>query len=409
MPAKHREGESETGTRAPFGFRHASGGSAWLMTRFTVGNARRSARSISSTFSCTLITLIEGAARQWKLTISPASVSRTRTLWTSWIALSAAKRDKRGLDGLDAVGRGVGAVRQFRFQRFDVGVDLDVLAELVADVPLQLLGDVVGGRQRHLAVDFEIDADGELAAEIVHGDMVDGETGIAGDHHDAFAHALIVVRDRHGGEGQVGIVERPCDRRLRLSLDLLDAVDRIGARHLHDGVDEVRRADHPHPQAFDVDHAGHRPDRGGGLLRRAFGRAVEQGFHGGARQPQAEQRDHDRDRDGGGGVAPGIAQSGKRQSDNDGDRAEHVGREMQRVGGQRLALGVVRGAMQRPGAPEIHRDIDQQDDKRDRRDASAAAPLRADGSRIPPECRRPARRACAMTPSADMLSSLPWP
>ena len=41
---------------------------------------------------------------------------------------------------------------------------------------------------------------------------------------------------------------------------------------------------------------------------------------------------------------------------------------MQRVGGQRLALGVVRRAMQRAGAPEIHRDIDQQHDERDRRD-----------------------------------------
>jgi hypothetical protein len=30
---------------------YAFGGSAWLMTRFTVGNARRSARSIASTFS----------------------------------------------------------------------------------------------------------------------------------------------------------------------------------------------------------------------------------------------------------------------------------------------------------------------------------------------------------------------
>ena len=33
---------------------------------------------------------------------------------------------------------------------------------------------------------------------------------------------------------------------------------------------------------------------------------------------------------------------------------------MQRVGGQRLALGVARGAMQRPRAPEIHGDVDQQ-------------------------------------------------
>src|ERR1700750_1600772 len=112
------------------------------MTRFTVGKARRSARSISSTFSCTLMTLIDGAARQWKLTISPASVSRTRTLWMSWISpASPAKRGaavaatarQRRLDGLDASGRGVGAMRQFRLERLDMSVDLDILAEILAD------------------------------------------------------------------------------------------------------------------------------------------------------------------------------------------------------------------------------------------------------------------------------------
>ena len=41
---------------------------------------------------------------------------------------------------------------------------------------------------------------------------------------------------------------------------------------------------------------------------------------------------------------------------------------MQRIGGERLAFGIVRGALQRPGAPEIHRDIDQQDDEGDGRD-----------------------------------------
>ena len=67
----------------------------------------------------------------------------------------------------------------------------------------------------HVAVDFEVDADRQLAAEIVHGDMVDGEAGIAGDHHDALAHALIVARDRHRGEGQVGVAERLADGVLR--------------------------------------------------------------------------------------------------------------------------------------------------------------------------------------------------
>ena len=41
---------------------------------------------------------------------------------------------------------------------------------------------------------------------------------------------------------------------------------------------------------------------------------------------------------------------------------------MQRIGGERLAFGIARGALQRPGAPEIHRDIDQQDDEGDGRD-----------------------------------------
>src|SRR5664280_2245165 len=122
------------------------------------------------------------------------------------------------------------------------------------------------GDRLTVSIDLEVDRDREPVAEIVHGDVVDGETGVARDHHDAFAHALIVARDRHGGECQVGIIERVFDRGLRLALDLLDAVDRKGAGHLDDGVDEMRRADQPHPQAFDPDHAGHRPDGGGGFV-----------------------------------------------------------------------------------------------------------------------------------------------
>src|ERR1700726_718222 len=47
-PQNYRQDESETRTRPNLQIRYASGGSAWLMTRFTVGKARRSARSISS-------------------------------------------------------------------------------------------------------------------------------------------------------------------------------------------------------------------------------------------------------------------------------------------------------------------------------------------------------------------------
>ncbi len=40
---------------------------------------------------------------------------------------------------------------------------------------------------------------------------------------------------------------------------------------------------------------------------------------------------------------------------------------MQRIGGQRLALGVARGAVQGAGAPEIDADVDQQHDEGNRR------------------------------------------
>src|SRR5262249_5976918 len=54
-------------------------GSACPMTRLMPGNWRRRARSTSSTLSCTAWTVNAGSTRQWKLTISPFGVSRTRT------------------------------------------------------------------------------------------------------------------------------------------------------------------------------------------------------------------------------------------------------------------------------------------------------------------------------------------
>src|SRR5438105_6943969 len=249
----------------------------------------------------------------------------------------AGKARQRGLDGLDALGGCVGAVRQFRLERFDVGVDLDVLAKILADVALQHAGNLVGRRKLHVAVDLEVDADDQLLAEIVHGDMVDGEAGIAGDHHDALAHALIIARDRHRGEGEVGVAEYLADGILRGFLDRLDAVDPVGAWHLGDGIDEMRRPDHARTQAVDADHTWHRPDRGGGLFRYALRRAVEQRFDGGAAEPQAQDRYHHGNRDGGDRVTPAKAQASQHEPDDDGDGTEHIGGEMQRVRRQRLA------------------------------------------------------------------------
>src|SRR6266404_6761265 len=69
------------------------------------------------------------------------------------------KTCQRHLDGLDAIGCGIAAQRQFRLQRLDMAVNLDVLAKFLANVTLQSMGDAVRLNECHLAVDFEVDAD----------------------------------------------------------------------------------------------------------------------------------------------------------------------------------------------------------------------------------------------------------
>src|SRR5262245_45321351 len=162
-------------------------GSAWPITRLIEGNRCRSARSTSSTFSCTSATLSAGSTRQWKLTISPPSAWRTRTSCTSPTksTLSAISLNASRM----AVTRsGVAARFIERLQRLDVGLHLHVRAELLAHGILEDAGDVVGGAQRERAVDLEVERDGQLSLDLVHGDVVNGERPVARDHHDPFEH-----------------------------------------------------------------------------------------------------------------------------------------------------------------------------------------------------------------------------
>src|SRR5690349_5805688 len=110
----------------------------------------------------------DSGARGWCWEGACASVCEPAAA-LGWVGMDrgvGGKARQRGLDGLDAVGRGVGAERQLGFQGFDMGIDLDLGAELVADVALEIPGDVMSGSQRHVAVDLEVDAYDQFAGEI---------------------------------------------------------------------------------------------------------------------------------------------------------------------------------------------------------------------------------------------------
>ena len=82
---------------------------------------------------------------------------------------------ERHLDRRDPLRRRFAAGGLRRLQRLDMGLDLDRGAEFLAERRFEPVGDVVGGAERKPAVDLEIERDRELAADVVHGDMVHGE------------------------------------------------------------------------------------------------------------------------------------------------------------------------------------------------------------------------------------------
>jgi len=120
---------------------------------------------------------------------------RTRTLWMSWIVPSAANFTSAARMASHPIRRGIGPERQFRFQRFRYGCRLRrpspnssrMLRSSWWAMSWAAISVISPSTSR-------VDADGELVAEIVNGDMMDREAGIAGNHHDAFADALVCPR-----------------------------------------------------------------------------------------------------------------------------------------------------------------------------------------------------------------------
>ena len=132
-------------------------GSAWLMTRAILGKRRRSPRSTVSTRSWTALTDSAASTRQWKLTISPSAVSRTRTSCTSpRPAIPAASEASASLISLTRARDGVAAGEDHGRQRLDMRFHLDVGPELLADRLLEPAGDVVRGEERQRSIDLEI-------------------------------------------------------------------------------------------------------------------------------------------------------------------------------------------------------------------------------------------------------------
>ena len=81
-----------------------------------------------------------------------------------------------------------------RLGRLDMGLDFDVLADLLGDRIFKLGGEPMGVAERHRAVDFEIEGDGLARFDVLDGDMVHRQAPARRDHQHALEDRLVVER-----------------------------------------------------------------------------------------------------------------------------------------------------------------------------------------------------------------------
>ena len=86
-------------------------------------------------------------------------------------------------------------------------------------------------RSGKLAVDLEIERHRQLAADVVHGDVVHRERLVAGDHHDPLDHGLVVERARRGGDADLGAGQGGANGLGGMTLEQLHPVERQAAAH----------------------------------------------------------------------------------------------------------------------------------------------------------------------------------
>src|SRR5262249_22948095 len=141
------------------------------------------------------------------------------------------------------------------FHRFDMSLDLDAWPKLLPDRPFDPARDVVCCTQREHTVDFEIERHGKTIRDRVGRDMMYGESAVAGDHHDALEHSLVIEGAWLGGYGYLGtgaVLAHPLHDPV---LERGHAIERQRTAHRNYEVDEQHAARLARAQPLDLHDA----------------------------------------------------------------------------------------------------------------------------------------------------------
>ena len=256
---------------------------------------------------------------------------------------------------------------------FDVGEDGGDLGDLAADLGLELGDEVVGGAEGHGLVDFEVLLDVELVVVLLNADVVDGEVGAGGDGADAVVDAFGAGCGGDGVDDDVGAGEMARTAAVAAMRDLLGALEGEVAGHAEGDVGEVAGAGAAGADAVDGEDAvdgGEVAHDVAGLGASLGWCGVGEGVDGAAGEVPGDVEDDAGDEDGGDGVGelelrdvPVLAGVGGGEAEEDGEGGPDVGAEVDGVGFEGFALGLVGDALEFAGAGEVDGDGEEQRDE----------------------------------------------
>jgi hypothetical protein len=256
---------------------------------------------------------------------------------------------------------------------FDVGEDGGDLGDVAADVRFKLRDEGVGCGEGHLLVDLEVLLDVELVVELLHGDVVDVEVGAGGNGADAVVNAFGEGCGGDGMDDDVGSGEMAADGGGGCEGDLLGALEGEVAGHAEGDVGEVVWAGAAGAYAVDGEDAvdaGKVANDVAGLGAGFRWRGVGEGVDGPAGERPGDVEDDEGDEDGSDGVGelergdvPVHAGVGCGQAEENGEGRPDVGAEVEGIGGEGFAAGIVGDALELVGTGEVYGDGEEKGDE----------------------------------------------
>jgi len=253
---------------------------------------------------------------------------------------------------------------------FDVSEDGHDFGDFTAHLGLEAADFVVGLLHAELLVEFEMLLDMQVAVEILHTDVVDIEIVTGSDGANAVKNIFGATSARNGVDHDIGVGKNFTHLGADGIGDLLGALEGEVALESDGDIGEIAVTGFTEADAFDFKDAIDGADAVLDQAAHADRRGIEQGVHGTSGQAPTDGDDDAGDEQSSDGIRLAkpvdvieAPDGNEGEADDDDATRPDVGRKVESVGFEGLAVVLEGDASERAGAPGIDDDGERHDEE----------------------------------------------